>query len=191
MVKALLNLLLSLFGLLLIFLPLFFDPSREMMLSYFETSLSLLVGTSVLPSVSLLPFCQGPHRGMTCWRHIQAGWPGYRKNVGDRISLQQTMAVMRVDSVKPAFWRPVERAMLAILNKCTLKKKTKKKSSMGALFQLQPHAPDSHALLMSFNNTGSRRNSNLSNFKFPPVYKESSSTDQRCEKKKHVLEIQL
>lgn len=58
---------------------------------------------------------------MTCCRQIQAGWPGCRKDVGDRISLQQTMGVMRGDSVKPVLWRPEERAMLAILNKCSLK----------------------------------------------------------------------
>lgn len=50
------------------------------------------------------------------------GWVArLQENVGDRISLQQTMAVMRADSVKPVLWRPGERAMLAILNKCSLK----------------------------------------------------------------------
>lgn len=40
--------------------------------------------------------------------------------------------------------------------------KKRDKSSLGALFYLQPPALDSHALLMSLNILGNRSNSNLS-----------------------------
>lgn len=74
--------------------------------------------------------------------------------MGDRISLQQTMAVMRGDSVKPLFWGPVERAALAILKKCT-KKGGKFFESL--VLAAASCSIDSHAQLMPLCIPGKRR----------------------------------
>lgn len=136
-----------------------------MTLSYFETSLSRLAPPL---RFSVPPFCRRPHRGMTCRRHIQAGWPSCWRDVGDRISLQQTMAVMRVDSVKPLFWRPVERAALANLNKCTLGRKKRGKFFGSLVLSAASCSIDSHARRMPLCIPG-KRNFGLSNFQFPPL----------------------
>lgn len=135
-------------------------------------NISLTVGTAAALLCS--PLCRRPHRGMTCRRHIQAGWPSCWRDVGDRISLQQTMAVMRVDSVKPLFWRPVERAVLANLNKCTLGRKKRGKFFGSLVLSAASCSIDSHARRMPLCIPG-KRNFGLSNFQFPPLSRKSFS----------------
>lgn len=95
-------------------------------------NISLLAGIPTLGSVSLFLFCEGPHRGMTCWRQKQAGWPRCRKDEGDRISLQQTMGVMRVDSVKPNL---LETCWKSNAGNSELKTHLKKKKKTGEFFR--------------------------------------------------------